>query len=69
MQGINCKKKITGINHASLQGQRMALLINGMNCGEYEQCSKSKVLRKKYKTGAEQIRTFKNRKGCGQKGD
>lgn len=49
MQGINCKKKITGINHAYLQGQRMALLINGMDCGEYELCSKSKVLRKNIK--------------------
>lgn len=27
----------------------MALLINGMNCGEYGQCSKSKVLRKNIK--------------------
>lgn len=27
----------------------MALLINGMDCGEYELCSKSKVLRKNIK--------------------
>lgn len=34
-----------------------------MNCGDNEQCSKSKVESKKYKTGAEEIRTSTKIKG------